>query len=206
MSISGSDKRLLAINDMIDKYLNSSNPILTTTTKFLGHLQEIALNLEEEDIELSKNLHKEPITITTKVMRYRVEEELFYTLGMVINFPGQKQENITTARYLKNRDKEECCFDGIYMSLRTLLDLYVGANINTPIHVISDHLEVIEKMNSEKKCDTTLLTKKRDLILKLTTAFEQTSVIFTWKPKDSTSDLVNAKAAAINLMGNALMD
>ena len=103
---------------------------------------------------------------------------------------------------MKNKDKfYNTYFNSIYFSLTTLYDLSSGINISKPINVVSDDITVVQQLNGEQECEDEKLKHKRDLILSLTEEFQNTSIVFSWKPKDSTSELSDASCIAQTLLG-----
>jgi hypothetical protein len=193
--------RLFAINEMIDEYLNSDIPILSKTHTFLEKIQMISLGIEEENqlIEINPIL-KNAITIFCASSTLE-ESKGPSSIGYVIDFNEPKQINITNGRFSKAITSKQAKYDAIYFSLTTLYDLSSGINIAKPINVISDDILVIQQLNGEEECDDEKLEHKRNSILSLTEEFQNTSIIFSWKPKDSTPKLLEATRMAQTLLG-----
>ncbi len=201
MKTEESNKRLFAIASMIDDYFNSSAPILNSTYGFLENIQKVALGLDQEDDGPQKvnSLYGNCITISCDASILKNPGGPS-AVGFVIDFAKRDQANLSTARFCKASTNNQAEYDAIFFSLSALIDLCGGANITVPINVISDSLLIIDQLNGQKKCNDERLRHKRDLILELTGSLS-TSVIFSWKPRNSTPELKQANDMAQNLLG-----
>ena len=193
-------KRLFSIGEMIDEFFNSNTPILNNTYSFLEQIQRIAFGIEEnKNMNNINPLFKNCITISCHASTGE-ESETPASIGYIVNFNDPKQINISSARFSRAKELNKARYDSIYFSLTTLIDLASGINISKPINVISDSLETIQELNGEKECESENIKHKRDTILELTQELNNISVIFTWKPTDSTPDLLESKNLAQNLL------
>ena len=196
------DKRLFAIGEMIDEYFNSSVPILNSTQIFLENVQKVALGLDQEDDgpQRVNSIYKDCITISCDASILKNPGGPS-AIGYVIDFNNREQSNLSAARFSRAITNNQAEYDAVFFSLTALLDLCGGTNITCPINVISDSLLVIDQLNGNKKCNDEKLKHKRDSILSLVEAFQSTSVIFSWKPRNSTLGLLSANNQAQNLLG-----
>jgi ribonuclease HI len=198
-----SGKRLFAIASMIDDYFNNSSiPILNSTYGFLESIQKVALGLDQEDDGPRKvnSLFGDYITISCDASILKNPGGPS-AIGFVIDFAKRDQANLSTGRHCKASTNNQAEYDAVFFSLTTLMDLCGGANIAVPINVISDSLLVVNQLNGHMKCNDENLKHKRDQILKLSERFSNTSVIFSWKPRNSTPELKQANDMAQNLLG-----
>ena len=203
MSKSELEKRLFSIGEMLDNFFNSKTPILNTTYSFLERIQQIAFGIEEDVTLYNINpIFNNCITISCDALLPQ-DPEGSSSISYVIDFNDPKQININSARFSKSKTINQAKYDSIYFSLVTLIDLASGINISKPINIISDNLLVIQQLNGEKKCKDKELKHKRDVILELV-ELSQTkgiSIVFSWKPKNSTPRLLEASDMAQNLLG-----
>ena len=201
MKTEESNKRLFAIASMIDDHFDSSAPILNSTYGFLKNIQKVALGLDQEDDGPQKvnSLYGDCITISCDASILKNPGGPS-AVGFVIDFAKKDQANLSTARFCKASTNNQAEYDAIFFSLSTLIDLCGGANITVPINVISDSLLIIDQLNGVKKCNDENLRHKRDLILELSGSLPA-SVIFSWKPRNSTPELKQANDMAQNLLG-----
>ena len=197
-----SEKRLFAIASMIDEYFNSSTPILNSTYGFLENVQKVALGLDQEDDgpQQINSLFGDCITISCDASILKNPGGPS-AVGFVIDFAKKDQANLSTGRFCKASTNNQAEYDAIFFALSALIDLCGGANITAPINVISDSLLVVDQLNGHKKCNDEKLKHKRDLILELSGSLPRTSVMFSWKPRNSTPALKQANDMAQNLLG-----
>lgn len=201
MKESEKQMRLFAINEMIDEYLNSDIPILSKTHSFLEKIQQVTLGIETESSVTEINpVLQNTITVYTSSC-FLENPEICSSIGYIIDFNDSKQMNINNGRFSRAKTTNQAKYDSIYFSLTTLYDLSSGINISKPINVVSDDITVVQQLNGEQECEDEKLKHKRDLILSLTEEFQNTSIVFSWKPKDSTSELSDASCIAQTLLG-----
>ena len=195
------EKRLFAISSMIDDYFKSSAPILNSTYGFLENIQKVALGLDQEDDgpHHVNSVYGNCITISCDASILKNPGGPS-AVGFVIDFTKKEQANLATARFCKASTNNQAEYDAIFFSLSALIDLCGGANITVPINVISASLLIIDQLNGHKKCNDERLRHKRDLILELAGSLP-VSVIFSWKPRNSTPELKQANDMAQNLLG-----
>ena len=194
-------KRLFSIGEMIDEFFNSNTPVLNNTHSFLEQIQNIAFGIEEDEkLTKIKPLCENCITISCHASIEK-DSENPASIGYVINFNDPKQINISSARFSRATTSDRANYDSIYFSLTTLIDLASGINISKPINIVSDSLLTIQQLNGEKECEDEKLKHKRDTIIELTEQLNNISIVFTWKPRNSTSDLIEANNLAQNLLG-----
>ena len=194
------NKKLFAIGEMIDNFLNSNSPILNNTYTFLEKIQNIALDIEEEEKPISINpLFVNTIKVSSASSITQSPNEQT-SIGYVINFNDKKQININSARFSKSTTRTQADYDAIYFALITLFDLSSGINLSKPIIVESGNTSVISQLNGEVVCQDEKLKHKRDTILELVQQMENISILFNWKPRKATEDLYDASNLAENLL------
>ena len=202
MKTEESNKRLFAIASMVDDYFKSSAPILNSTHEFLKNVQKVALGLDQEDDgpQRVNSLYGDCITISCDASILENPGGPS-AVGFVIDFAKNEQANLSTARFCKAKTNNQAEYDAIFFALSALIDLCGGAHISVPINVVSDSLLVVDQLNGEKKCHDEKLKHKRDSILEIAGSLPSTSVIFSWKPRNSTPELKKANDMAQNLLG-----
>lgn len=199
------NKRLFAIGEMIDDFFNSSVPLLNNTQKFLESIQKVALGLDQEEDSPQRvnSLYGDCITISCDSVSYMPQDadSSVSAVGFVVDFAKNEQADLATSRFSRAETEDQAGYDAVYYSLSTFIDLCGGANVSTPINIVSSNLLVIDQLNAHKECEDKVLKHKRDATLELAESLPKTSVLFSWKPRDSTPNLEKARDIARNRLG-----
>ncbi len=188
------DRSRLAIR-MLNEFLKSAD-MLVSTKEFLLKLRE-ALTDEEEQEELT-NEQEEPRVIISCDASIKQNPGGPASVGVIIQVPGQKA--ISLAKGTPSTTNNQAEYDAVYTGLITLFNLINNPGI--PVEVRSDSQLVIRQLKKEIECKDKKLAKKRDLILELLTVIP-VPVIFEWRPRNSTKELLQANHLAQDLLGVA---
>ena len=197
-------KRLHAIANMTEEYIDSSAPILHSTYEFLRNIQKVALNLDQhEDLQKIDPLYGDCITIfcgASYIKGSDKDSKDQSAFGYIIDFAKKEQSNLSDARFSNAETRNQAEYDAIYFGLSAFIDLCGGANNTTPINIISDSESVIDQLKGEKKCHDKKLKHKRDSILELVGSLLYACVTFSWKPRNCIPKLKKANNIAQNLI------
>ncbi len=181
---------------MLEEYMEN-NEMLVSTLDFLLKLREV-LQGTEEKTEEKVNTQAAPQVIISCDASIKQNPGGPASVGVVIQFPDPEKKDLEFARYSPATTNNQAEYDAVYIGLTSLMNLC--NNPGCPVEVRSDSQLVIKQLKKEMECKDQKLAKKRDLILELIQALP-VPILFEWRPRNSTKELLRANHLAQDLLG-----